>query len=500
MPEGYQQSVDTTIKPEKYLNYRIDKVNNIIYFDQLSNDGVATGKSLIQLLENTDLDLSSYSKVVFNIDKGGMQFLSFYTTLPPGSPFAKGLHPILDSKQKNIDINILSQEAAQDLLFTLATTDRDKITTMWQLMNGYETVKINISEDLKSHLLELISIARESGGLFKIDSRGLYARYSEHLMRDDFSRTLDRLEEFILENVQTDNTLQAPTSSEVTEISQRSNPISSEQAQAILDGEVLYTTSDERTDIFYRSNKLFLVDCGSPATLKNIETIAAAARSRATRMNELVINISHFHDDHIGALTEVLENFDRLKTMGFTKIRLNIPPSLTKQFTGYYLKNIELIDNLITKRGFKMNFLERQKDYMSVAPTFPGNLTHYILTESFMYKDNDDMLVFLSDWNAPTTGDFMQVVSSGSINQYFKELFHNLHRRHIQTCSLFLDLDSGHLKGSNNFYEEHQMTYEEYLLQTINKMAERYGIELTIYNEHAKNNYDYYSALTSETP
>jgi len=482
------------INPDDYLEIIINEDQNSVYINQLTNDGVATGKAMVQLLEDSTLNLAKYENIVINIDKAGIQFLSFYTTLPPGKAFPKGLNQIGGLAAKNIEINIRTKEAAEDLLFTLTTTDKEKITSMWQFINGSEMVKINVPEELRNHLLELINTARHSTNIFKIDSKGLYARYSEHLMKKDYLTTLDRIEEFLQTSVQPTGEL--INTEQTAPASHRSKTMDLDSAEAILNGEILYTPSDERTEMFFRKNTLFLVDCGSPATLDNITTLAAVAKAKGIKMNELVINISHFHDDHMGSLTEVLNNIQQLKTKGFTKIRVNIPPSLVKQFTGYYLKNMDLINNLIGHRGFKINFLEKQKNYMSVAPTFPPNMTHYIISESFMYKDNQDMLVFLGDWNTPFC-QIADIIKTGTISKYFKDLFYNLHRRKITSAKLFIDLDSGHLTGINNYIEGKDITYKDLIINEMYTLAKRYKIDLTLYEEHSKNNKEYHSNITN---
>jgi len=462
------------IRAEEHLGYEIS--NGRLTLDVRTPDGIAAGKSFMQLMNSVDITGCSEAEVNLEMPSD-LQFLIMYLAAPPGKEFMArfGSHESVSSRRVTVNL----PNGAADALFNLITnTTNNKCALLQDIPSFKAEVVFRVPEE------EIPALRQKARNAVTGLRKALPSQYHEQL-----TEKLAEIEAYIDQNVValpeelTGRNSLRPGPANL----RRTRELSREQISRLLDsGTTLATESDETTHISLEGNTMVLVDAGNPATATYVNALAEAARPR-----EVKIFLTHFHADHTNGLAETLST---LRSRGIN-VELIIPEETLFQAMGYFTSNIKVLNtinssariNIRTMAPGQELAINTSSSMHVMAP--PASIGHYITSRGYVQINQEGQArCYSGDINPgpfnPATGKAYtdQEVQEG-LRSYFFGLVRRAERQGAREVDLFIDY--GHFPPPLQEYITGVLEQDLSNYCRVNRMG------FNLHRNHQKNNTGY---------
>lgn len=458
-----------TVLPAEHL--RLSREPGKIIITLLSCDGMAIGKSLLQLLDHGE-SLNNAEEIIINsYSSADLQFITSYIVAPPGQQFA------LRFQGKQLTIRLHTLEAALQLpaLITTAgncTHGEETCSILPEIFKKevrYELVETSLLN--RFHLLNYIAETREE----------IRSRYDLAVNdKDKLCLTLDKIKEYIVSE-KVSFIPEEPVPPQTHEL-KRLPVVDQDLLSRILAGETLYTVSDETSHITLIKNTLYVIDAGMLATPEYVQELLDAAPER---IQNITIIQTHFHNDHCARLAQVLE----LIRATNIPTQLILHKAVLHQFAGFYATHLNSFKHhprlslLVADNGNIPYYAGATITTLSLTPEL---LAHYIPSREFLIHNEGRGKYFTGDFNPPAPekiqgADPVQEVIT-NIRLYLKRIADLAQKQGITSLEIYADV--GHFMVNPAYVEAFQRSILE--LNT-----EYRHLQLSLLAEHIKSKENY---------
>ena len=424
--------------------------------DILSADGLALGKSLVQILQT--VNLSNQGKLIINVDAPvDLQFLLNYL-VAPSENFQNRL------ATGEIHININSFAAFRHMFSLITATDHEQVLTLPEYNNFKRPVtwdiavpQASVSEYMNQAKMDLLVMLPE------------YRSVIEH--------TFEKIEDYFFSNA---NVIYVAAKDPTQTLYRRHGVVNTAILNGVAhEGRVMYVQSDETTHLFVSGNEGVSVDAGNVLG----EAYRHALHEQNTISQESYF-LTHAHLDHVAGLASSIKQ----DTLDEVAVRVFIAESTLPQFIGFYMARRNELRNLGFGSIFQVmtdkSYVPVGKGIMRLLPAPPNNLRHFIDSRGFVYTEGDLMRVFTGDINLPFPSFTASLEEKAqyklnmesALDSYFGAIFDEARKANMETLELFVDF--GHFSPE----------WQAFMEKSIMNFTQATGITLAIlYKEHLKN-------------
>jgi hypothetical protein len=464
-------------------------------------NGIEISYELLEAIEK--IDVTQKKKATVNITSNtNLQFISMYLVAPPGEHFLKRFgHNLAENEKPEIHFK-LSPEAAVALMDATSSSDKYFMLLPEILYKQGVEMAIELKADTKPSGFpkEQVHTTEDSYNLLKALNENTKNALS--LILNKYNK---KWEEY---NIGFANWLENFTASDLTPndlsfiYQAKSNTnfkknVPIKEINSFVEGlsnkQTFHVTSDQTTHMFIAGNDLILVDSGFPYTAEIINKVL----KETPHINNVIINITHFHADHAGL--ELVRAINAAAS-NQKKVQLNVAEESSQQLYGWLGSNQQEILPLLERAprlqiALKNNYdsLEKINDEtFFILVQQPKSIEHFIPTNGLIIttKKQNKTRIFSADFNEgvfnpKTKAKYSKTEVMIGITEYLDDLFDKAIENTKPGGTVEFYIDIGHFLPTINgtMYDDYFKFLEK---QYISMAANKEITDIKFFYDHNK--------------